>query len=196
MKLSKRDTLHGARPGVKDGQNTQARPDTGDRPRASVGHRRRPSSAGCRFSSAQRIQFNKTMEPTPFAVKPLRVPSLAKNARSARLIVRALAGASATRCAYTVPVLITWDQKKAETNLRKHGTDFHEAATIFSDPFSTTFPSQDHSESEARFLTIGLSVNWNVLVVAHTEEDNVIRIISARRATSQERRFYEKGRSS
>ena len=85
---------------------------------------------------------------------------------------------------------------QAHSYLRKHGTDFHEAATIFSDPFSTTFPSQDHSESEARFLTSGLSVNWNVLFVAHTEEDNVIRIISARTATSQERRFYEKGRSS
>jgi len=93
-------------------------------------------------------------------------------------------------------VLITWDPKKAETNLRKHGVDFHEAATIFSDPLSSTFPSQDHLASEVRFLTIGLSVNWNVLVVAHTEEENLIRIISARTATSQERRFYEKGRSS
>jgi uncharacterized DUF497 family protein len=93
-------------------------------------------------------------------------------------------------------VIITWDPKKAEANLRKHGVDFEEAATVFSDPLSTTFPSQDHSENETRFLTIGLSANRQILVVAHTEDANVIRIISARRATSQERRFYEKGHSS
>ena len=92
-------------------------------------------------------------------------------------------------------MLITWDPKKAEANLRKHGVDFQEAATIFNDPLSATFPSLDHSEPEARFLTIGLSASWSVLVVAHTEDDNVIRIISARMATSQERRFYEKGQS-
>jgi uncharacterized protein len=76
-------------------------------------------------------------------------------------------------------VIITWDPRKAEANLRKHGVGFDEAATAFSDPLSTTFPSQDHSENEARFLTIGLSVNRQTLVVAHTEDDNVIRIISA-----------------
>jgi hypothetical protein len=93
-------------------------------------------------------------------------------------------------------VIITWDPKKAGANFRKHGISFEEAATIFSDTLSTTFPSQDHSESEARFLTIGLSANRQTLVVTHTEDDNVIRIISARQATSQEKRFYEKGQSS
>jgi hypothetical protein len=93
-------------------------------------------------------------------------------------------------------VIITWDPRKAEANLRKHSVGFDEAATVFRDTLSTTFPSQDHSEKEARFLTIGLSANRQILVVAHTEDDNVIRIISARQATSQEKRFYEKGQSS
>jgi uncharacterized DUF497 family protein len=92
--------------------------------------------------------------------------------------------------AYTVPaVIITWDPKKAAANFRKHGVAFDEAATVFSDKLSTTFPSEDHSENEARFLTIGLSANRQILVVAHTEDDNIIRIISARQATSQEKRF-------
>jgi uncharacterized protein len=89
-------------------------------------------------------------------------------------------------------VIIAWDQKKAKANLRKHGLDFNEAATVFSDPLSTTFPSEDHSESESRFLTIGLSAHQQIVVVAHTEDDNIIRIISARKATAQEKRFYEK----
>ena len=93
-------------------------------------------------------------------------------------------------------MIVTWDPNKADANLRKHGVDFHEAATVFGDTLSTTFPSQDHSESEVRFLTIGLSANRQILVVAHTEDDEVIRIISARAATAQERRFYEKGQSS
>jgi uncharacterized protein len=93
-------------------------------------------------------------------------------------------------------VIITWDLRKAEANLRKHGVDFNEAATIFRDTLSRTFPSEDHSENESRFLTIGLSVNRRILVVAHTEEDNIIRIISARQTTPQEKRFYEKGQSS
>ena len=90
-------------------------------------------------------------------------------------------------------MLITWNPDKAATNLDKHGVDFLDAATVFTDPLSATFPSEDHSESEARFLTIGESTNGELLVVAHTEEDDIIRIISTRRATRQERRFYEKG---
>ena len=91
---------------------------------------------------------------------------------------------------------ITWDLDKAAVNLDKHGVDFQDAATIFTDPLSVTFPSEDHSEDEARFLTIGESTKGELLVVAHTEEEDIIRIISARRATRQERRFYEKGKPS
>jgi uncharacterized DUF497 family protein len=67
-------------------------------------------------------------------------------------------------------VIFTWDIRKAAANLKKHGIDFREAATVFDDPLSTTFPDQDHSESELRFLTIGQSARQRILVVAHTEE--------------------------
>lgn len=93
-------------------------------------------------------------------------------------------------------MVITWDPDKAAANLDKHGVDLQEAATVFTDPLSTTFPSEDHSESEARFLTIGESTKGELLVVAHTEDDDIIRIISARLSTRQERRFYEKGKQS
>src|SRR5436305_1805757 len=58
--------------------------------------------------------------------------------------------------------------KESRGEPRKHGVDFAEAATVFSDRLSTTFPSEDHSDNEARFLTIGLSANQHTLVVAHT----------------------------
>ena len=93
-------------------------------------------------------------------------------------------------------MLITWDPSKAEANRRKHGVDFQEAATVFTDPLSTTFPSDHHSEEEQRLVTIGFSANKQILVVAHTEDENTIRIISARNPTRQEIRFYEKGRPS
>ena len=86
---------------------------------------------------------------------------------------------------------ITWDPDKAAANLDKHGVDFQDAATVFTDPLSTTFPSEDHSDNESRFVTIGESTKGELLVVAHTEGDDIIRTISARRATRQERRFYE-----
>jgi uncharacterized DUF497 family protein len=88
-------------------------------------------------------------------------------------------------------VTFTWDARKALANLKKHGVDFKEAATVFYDPLSTTFPDDGHSEAEQRFLTVGRSVRGSVLVVAHTEEDDTIRIISARPATRRELKFYE-----
>ena len=92
---------------------------------------------------------------------------------------------------YTGSVTFTWDARKALANLKKHGVDFKEAATVFYDPLSITFPDDGHSETEQRFLTVGRSVRGIVLVVAHTEEDDTIRIISARPATRLELRFYE-----
>jgi uncharacterized protein len=88
-----------------------------------------------------------------------------------------------------------WDPKKAEENLKNHGIDFREAATVFDDPLSTTFPDTDHSVSERRFLIIGLSAPGQILVVSHTETRDTIRIISARTATRRERRFYEEDES-
>ena len=88
-------------------------------------------------------------------------------------------------------MVFTWDPAKAAANLKKHGVDFREAATVFDDPLSTTFPDDDHSISEHRFLTIGMSAPRRLLVVAHTEEGQTIRIISARPVTRREREFYE-----
>ena len=86
-----------------------------------------------------------------------------------------------------------WDPKKAATNERRHGVTFREAATVLRDPLSTTFPDLGHSQDEQRYLTIGLSADGQLLVVSHTESDEEIRIISARRATKPEHRFYEEG---
>jgi uncharacterized DUF497 family protein len=88
-------------------------------------------------------------------------------------------------------VIFRWDPRKAASNLKKHGVDFREAATVFNDPLSTTFPDLDHSEREQRFLTIGQSIGGRVLVIAHTEDGDNIRIISARQATRREQSYYE-----
>lgn len=77
------------------------------------------------------------------------------------------------------------------TNLEKHGVDFREAATVFDDALSTTFPDRDHASAEQRFLILGQSARGRILVVSHTDEAAQIRLISAREATRRERRFYE-----
>jgi uncharacterized protein len=84
-----------------------------------------------------------------------------------------------------------WDQNKAVININKHDVSFPDAATVFDDALSVTFPDSDHSIGESRYVIIGTSVSGLLLVVAHTDRDNCIRIISARRATRQEKRFYE-----
>ncbi len=88
---------------------------------------------------------------------------------------------------------LKWDMDKAVTNERKHGIAFREAATVFRDPLSTTFPDFRHSLDEPRYLTIGMSAREGILVCSHTERGEELRLISARRATKQERRFYEEG---
>ena len=88
-----------------------------------------------------------------------------------------------------------WDPEKAAANVKRRRISFTEAASVLEDPLSTTFPDEAHSEEEIRFLTIGASRRGRVLVVAHTERDDSIRIISARRATRREREFYEQGKS-
>jgi uncharacterized protein len=86
-----------------------------------------------------------------------------------------------------------WDPQKDALNKRKHGVTFAEAASVLDDPLSTTFPDPDHSLGEQRYVTIGRSKLGQTLVVAHAEEEDTIRIVSARRATRRERRFYEEG---
>jgi len=88
-------------------------------------------------------------------------------------------------------ILFEWDRDKAGANLHKHGVDFEEAQTIFTDPLSITLPDPDHSEDEERFIDIGMSDNHRVLVVVYTERGPRIRLISARKATPAERKQYE-----
>lgn len=88
-----------------------------------------------------------------------------------------------------------WDKRKAASNQKKHGVTFAEAATVFGDPLSMTFPDPDHSADEDRFITIGLSETGQVILVAYTDRSGAIRIISARKATRLERKFYEENES-
>jgi len=76
-------------------------------------------------------------------------------------------------------------------NRRKRRVSFEEAATIFGDSLALTYPDPDHSISERRFITIGMSSTNRVLIVAHTDRDESIRIISARKTTQLERKQYE-----
>ncbi len=84
-----------------------------------------------------------------------------------------------------------WDQKKASSNLVKHSISFEEGLTVFGDPLSNTFPDQDHSIEEQRFVIIGLSDQGRILVVAHTDDGELVRIVSAREAAHGERKSYE-----
>lgn len=86
-----------------------------------------------------------------------------------------------------------WDAKKAKTNLRKHGVSFEEAATVFLDPLAITFPDPDHSDEEARELTIGSTTKNRVVFVSHCPRGDRTRIIGARRTTRKERKQYEEG---
>jgi uncharacterized DUF497 family protein len=89
-----------------------------------------------------------------------------------------------------------WDSAKAEANAKKHGVSFAEASTVFGDPLEVTIPDPDHSEGEARFLSLGLSVESRLLVVAYTEREGRVRIIHAREADPKERRTYESDQTS
>ena len=84
-----------------------------------------------------------------------------------------------------------WDPAKAELNLKEHGVSFDEATTVFRDTLSITIADPDHSDSEDRFIDIGMSHRGQLLVVSYTERKDKIRIISARRATRTERKIYE-----
>ncbi len=87
-----------------------------------------------------------------------------------------------------------WDHRKAESNLKKHGISFQEAASIFGDALSITYNDPDHSKKERRFITAGTSRTGKLLMVAHTDRGDNVRIISARKMTRQERRYYEEGK--
>ena len=87
-----------------------------------------------------------------------------------------------------------WDPAKAKRNLKDHGVSFDDATTIFRDTLSITISDPDHSDSENRFIDIGMSHRMELLVVSYTERKDKIRIISARRATRAERKNYEEAK--
>jgi len=88
-----------------------------------------------------------------------------------------------------------WDEVKNKRNRSKHGVWFEEAQSVFDDPASRVFLDPKHSDEEDRFLILGISSAARLLVVVHCyrKSDSVIRIISARKATKKEAKFYEEG---
>lgn len=85
-----------------------------------------------------------------------------------------------------------WDELKASSNVNKHGVSFEEARTVFYDERAKLIGDPDHSENEDRFILLGLSSSLRVIIVCHCyrSEGNVIRIISARKATTNETKAY------
>ncbi len=91
-------------------------------------------------------------------------------------------------------IVFDWDSRKAKSNHAKHGVSFEEASTVFGDSLSLTIADPAHSRlAEERFVTIGSSYLGRLLVVVHRDEDEYIRIISARKPTRRERKDYEEG---
>lgn len=93
-------------------------------------------------------------------------------------------------------LIFEWDANKSLANLKKHQVSFEEAKTVFNDPLLITYRDDFHSEYEERVMSIGLSIQHRILLVVHTEQtlqsDTIIlRIISCRKATAAERKFYE-----
>jgi uncharacterized protein len=86
-----------------------------------------------------------------------------------------------------------WQSGKATENLKKHQVSFEEAKTVFYDDFAVQFFDEEHSDDEERFLLLGISARSKLLIVCHCERENgeVIRIISARKATKRESAFYK-----
>jgi len=86
-----------------------------------------------------------------------------------------------------------WSVAKARANLKKHGVSFEDAQSVFYDEYARQFDDEAHSDKEERFIMLGMSIRSNVLVVCHCERSggHVIRIISARKATRKEQKFYE-----
>jgi uncharacterized DUF497 family protein len=87
-----------------------------------------------------------------------------------------------------------WSSAKARANRKKHGVSFEEAQSVFYDEYARQFDDEAHSDKEERFILLGMSIQSRVLVVCHCERSSgdIIRIISARKATRKERKFYER----
>ncbi|MCT7970039.1 BrnT family toxin [Laspinema sp. D1] len=87
-----------------------------------------------------------------------------------------------------------WDEQKDKINQQKHGISFEEAESVFLDDYAVQFWDEEHSQDEERFLLLGLSSKMRILLVVHCfrEEDAIIRIISARKATKNESKEYRR----
>jgi uncharacterized DUF497 family protein len=92
-----------------------------------------------------------------------------------------------------VALRFEWNPQKAARNLAKHGVPFEEAATVFGDPLGRVASDPRHSVDEERFVLLGFSRRQRLLAIMFAERAQAIRVISARRATSRERRDYEQG---
>lgn len=92
-------------------------------------------------------------------------------------------------------MFFSWDETKAVINLQKHGVSFEEAKTVFDDPEALLIADPEHSETEDRFVILGISNSLRLLVVCHCYrgDDEIIRIISARKATKSETLQYRRG---
>lgn len=88
-----------------------------------------------------------------------------------------------------------WDEHKNEINKKKHGLSFETATEVFYDELAILFDDPDHSDDEERFLIIGMLKSSKICIVSHCyrDNDNVIRLISARMATKSEIRYYQEG---
>lgn len=91
-----------------------------------------------------------------------------------------------------INIRFDWDSNKNLANVKKHKISFEEAKTVFFDENARVIPDPEHSESEERFIILGISHKLKLLIVVHTyrENDDVIRIISARKATKYESKYY------
>lgn len=90
-------------------------------------------------------------------------------------------------------IKIEWSARKNRINVAKHKVDFREAATVFDDPAHASISDPAHSISENRYITVGMSAKQRLVIMAHTFEDDRIRIITARKPTKSEREKYEQG---
>ena len=88
-------------------------------------------------------------------------------------------------------MIFEWDPRKARANLSVHRVSFEEAKAVFLDPLALTFPDPDHSLEEEREITIGSAFERGIVFVSHCQRNNHTRIISARKATTKERKQYE-----
>jgi uncharacterized DUF497 family protein len=91
------------------------------------------------------------------------------------------------------PITFEWDEPKAKANAKKHGVSFDEAKSVFYDTNARLIPDPDHSDDEDRFVLLGMSEQLRIFVVCHCyrDDDLIIRLISARKATRHEQKLYE-----